>query len=196
MREGLAANGEADKSKACNGSNFTASDDPDKRDAVKGYQKLTALVFLFAALLLFRINVFDVVTVAGHSMDDYLLEGDVLIIRKFDMEEIDRYDIVVAKTGKQKVIKRVIGLPWDTVQIADGVVLINGEVVDEEFNFFTDYEGLSKEPFVLGEDEYFLLGDNRAASWDSRDFGAVSQAQLLGVAAMRILPLWRIQAMH
>lgn len=195
MRKRFAPDGQTDKSQTCNSGKFAAPDDPDKRDAVRGYQKLAALLFLFAALLLFRINVFDFVTVAGHSMDDYLLHGDTLIVRKFDVEKIDRYDIVVAKVGNQKMIKRVIGLPGDVVQIVEGAVFINGEMVDDKFNFFTDYEGLAKELFVLGEGECFLLGDNRAGSYDSRDFGAVSKSQLLGVAVMRILPLWRIEAM-
>ena len=193
MRKRFALNGEADKSQACDCGKFGAADDPDRRDAIKGDRKLTALIFLFAAVMLVRI--FDVVTVAGHSMDDFLLQGDALIVRKFDVEKIERYDVVVAKVGNQKVIKRVIGLPGDSVQVVDGAVLINGEIVDEEFNFFTDYEGLAKEPFALGEDEYFLMGDNRSGSYDSRDFGAVNKGQLLGAAVMRILPLWRIEAM-
>ena len=89
-------------------------------------------------------------------------------------------------------IKRVIGLPGETVQIADGVITIDGEVLEEHYGMEPmEAAGLASEPFVLGEEEYFVLGDNRNNSGDSRSasVGAVKQDQIAGKAFFRFWPL-------
>ena len=129
-------------------------------------------------------------------MESNFLQGDVLIVKKFDISEPGRYDVVIAKVGNQSMIKRVIGLPGETVQILDGRVLVNGKVVDKSFDFCTDYEGVADEPYVLSEKEYFLMGDNRSVSYDSRNFGGIKLEQIEGIVAVRILPLWRIDVIQ
>ena len=88
------------------------------------------------------------------------------------------------------LIKRVIGLPGDTVELRDGTVLINGVLLDEPYvNGAQTFCGNYCEPFTLGPDEYFLMGDNRANSLDSRSFGPISSDEIIGRVVMRYWPL-------
>ena len=92
-------------------------------------------------------------------------------------------------------IKRIIGLPGETVQIVDGVIYIDGEPLEENYGYepIEDAKRAS-EPILLGEDEYFVMGDNRNDSSDSRDpaVANVSRSQIIGRAFVRIWPLDRI----
>lgn len=92
---------------------------------------------------------------------------------------IDRMDIVIIKTSSEDgtIMKRVIGLPGDTVHIHDGRVYVNGEPVD---NIPTELAGTAYFPLRLGEDEYYVLGDNRAVSKDSRNrfVGPIKEEQI------------------
>ena len=89
-------------------------------------------------------------------------------------------------------IKRIIGLPGETVQIVDGYIYINGKQLDEHYgNEIIEEAGMAAEPVTLGEDEYFVMGDNRNNSQDSRvsDVGAIHRDELMGRAWIRIWPL-------
>lgn len=136
--------------------------------------------------------------VSGRSMNPTLENGDNLITDKISYRFSDpkRYDIVVFpfedETGKRNFIKRIIGLPGETVQIKDGEVYINGELLGETYGKEKmDYAGRASEPITLGDDEYFVLGDNRNNSKDSRyeDVGNISRDRLIGRAFIRIWPL-------
>ena len=86
-------------------------------------------------------------------------------------------------------IKRIIGLPGETVEIRGEKIYINGEILEEDYGSTpTDYAGVAEEPVVLGEDEYFVLGDNRGGSRDSRDIGPVKRENIDGKAVLRIYP--------
>lgn len=90
------------------------------------------------------------------------------------------------------LIKRIIGLPGETVQIVDGVIYIDGEVLEEDYGReVMNHSKRAAEPILLGEDEYFVLGDNRNYSSDSRDadVGNVHFSQIVGKTAIRIWPL-------
>ena len=112
--------------------------------------------------------------VNGESMYPALHNKDNLIVDKISYRFSDprRYDIIVFPyhyKDRTYYIKRVIGLPGETVQIKDGMIYINGSVYLEEQNFSQmEDAGIAKDEITLGEDEYFVLGDNRNRSEDSR----------------------------
>ena len=106
-----------------------------------------------------------------------------------------RYDIIVFPYQYEEntfYIKRIIGLPGETVQIAEGEIYINGEVLRETYGREVIQDpGMAAEPITLGEDEYFVLGDNRNASSDSREpsVGVIHRDDIVGRAWIRIWPL-------
>ena len=138
--------------------------------------------------------------VSGSSMENTLSDGDNLIVDKITYRFSDpkRYDIIVFPYQYEDntyFIKRIIGLPGETVQIVDGTIYINGEVLDESYGReVMKNSGMAADPITLGEDEYFVLGDNRNDSTDSRDpsVGKIKRNQIIGRAWVRIWPLSKI----
>ena len=134
---------------------------------------------------------------SGESMETTLSDGDHLIVDKisYRFRDPERYDIVVFPYRLEEntyYIKRIIGLPGETVQIVDGYVYINGVQLDEHYgNEIMEKPGIAAEPVTLGEDEYFVLGDNRNNSQDSRtaSVGVIHRDEILGRAWVRIWPL-------
>lgn len=135
--------------------------------------------------------------VSGSSMETTLSDGDQLIVDKmsYRFRDPNRYDIVVFPYQYEEntyYIKRIIGLPGETVQIVDGYVYIDGQQLDEHYgNEVMLDPGIAEEPVTLGDDEYFVLGDNRNNSQDSRaaNVGVIHRKDLLGRAWIRIWPL-------
>ncbi len=135
--------------------------------------------------------------VIGSSMEATLSNDDNLIVDKISYRFRDpiRYDIIVFPyqyADETYYIKRVIGLPGETVRIDEaGTIYINDQVLDETYGKEIIKEpGRAFEPILLGEDEYFVLGDNRNNSSDSRDpsVGNIKQSNIIGKAFIRIWP--------
>ena len=163
-------------------------------------------IIVVVALACFTVYAFgNQVVVSGNSMTPLLDSDDIVLMNQLKLvwEKPGRFDVVVFQREDQKKnIKRVIGLPGETVQIKDGQVWINGEVLQEEKQTMeVDGEmvelekkialaGLAENPVVLGADEYFLLGDNRDSSEDSRfaNVGNVKESQIIGKVWFRIHP--------
>ena len=159
----------------------------------------TALYLLgvVAITLLFVQFVGQRTHVNGDSMNVTLEDGDNLMVDKlsYRFSDPERYDIIVFPYQYQEktyYIKRIIGMPGETVQVIDGMVYIDGEMLDESYGKeVMEYAGVASEPIELGEDEYFVLGDNRNNSSDSRDpsVGNIKEDQIIGKAFLRIWPL-------
>ena len=134
--------------------------------------------------------------VQGLSMETTLYNNDNLLVDKISYRFRDpkRFEIVVFPYQYREnifYIKRIIGLPGETVQVIDGYVYIDGEQLDEHYgNELMANPGIAGEPLMLGKDEYFVLGDNRNHSSDSRDpsVGVLTRKDLLGRAWLRIYP--------
>ncbi len=137
--------------------------------------------------------------VEGDSMYPMLHDGDNLIVDKitYKFSDPERFDIVVFPYQYETnifYIKRIIALPGETILIKDGVIYIDGEVLDEEYGAeVIELSGIAAEEIQLGDDEYFVLGDNRNHSKDSRDpsVGLLHEDDLVGRAWMRIWPFER-----
>ncbi|MCD7841767.1 MAG: signal peptidase I [Lachnospiraceae bacterium] len=135
--------------------------------------------------------------VRGDSMYPALNDGDQLIVDMISYRFTDpqRFDVIVFPFQYQEdtyFIKRIIGLPGETVQISDGLIYINGEVLEESYGYEEiKNAGLVSEPITLGEQEYFVLGDNRNNSTDSREpsVGNISKDEIIGKALFRIWPV-------
>lgn len=134
--------------------------------------------------------------VDGSSMETTLSDGDNLIVDKisYRFHDPERYDIIVFPyryAEKTYYIKRIIGMPGEKVQIIDGEVYINDKLLGEHYGTeVMANPGIAAQPIVLGEDEYFVLGDNRNHSSDSRDpsVGILKRKDLIGRAWVRIFP--------
>jgi len=137
------------------------------------------------------------------SMQNTLLDGDNIIMDEFTyhVSEPERYDVICFKSYKEKdlLIKRIIGLPGETVRIIDGVIYINDkEIRDIKGLKAPEYAGLAATEIKLDSNEYFVLGDNRAESIDSRydEIGNVKRREILGKASLVIWPLNRIKVIE
>ena len=135
--------------------------------------------------------------VSGHSMETTLSNGDNLIVDKLSYRFRDpkRFDIIVFPFKYEEntyYIKRIIGLPGETVQVVDGCAYIDGELLESDIYGaeLMEDSGIAGELLTLKEDEYFVLGDNRNHSSDSRDpsVGILTREDLLGKAWVRIYP--------
>ncbi|WP_246241152.1 signal peptidase I [Anaerocolumna sedimenticola] len=154
-------------------------------------------VVVIVSVLLIHQFVGQQIEVSGSSMESTLHNEDHLILEKvsYEINKPKRFDIVVFRPYEEDkdtyYIKRVIGLPGETIQIIGSDIYINDQLLNEDYgnNPIAD-GGIAKEPIVLGKDEYFLLGDNRNNSKDSRDssIGAVERKAIIGRAWVRIWP--------
>ena len=169
-------------------------------------QDAVIFVCCVAAALFLRVFVAEFVKVKGRSMLPTLQNGEVMLVSRGDyrLGQPQRFDVVIChypgrymdkrKWFKQCFVKRVIGLPGETIAIEDGLVQINGAAIGE--TFLDESRNLRKrtmEPRILGNDEYFVMGDNRDASNDSRRIGPIKGKDIIGRARVVLWPIkgWR-----
>lgn len=160
----------------------------------------TSLYLLVVLILTFLVVTYvgQRTKVSGSSMEPMLSDGDNLIVDKlsYRFSEPERFDIIVFPfryAEKTYYIKRIIGLPGETVFIdEEGNIYINDELLRESYGReVIEDPGRAYEPVTLGENEYFVLGDNRNNSSDSRDpvVGNIHRDEFIGKAWVRIWPL-------
>jgi len=159
----------------------------------------TSIYLLVVLLLTYLVITFvgQRTEVSGSSMETTLSDRDNLIVDKisYRFNDPQRFDIIVFPYRYQKdtyYIKRIIGLPGETVQIdGEGNIYIDGEVLEESYGRETmESPGRAYEEIKLEDDEYFVLGDNRNNSSDSRDpsVGNIRRSEIIGRAWLRIWP--------
>ena len=157
---------------------------------LKLLKELLPYIIIIIVVIIIRTFIFTPVVVNGPSMMNTLHNGDVMILDKIGMKlgGIKRFDIVVIQTGKTKIINRVIGMPGETISYHDNKLYINGkEVSDNHSNEITyDFEEVK-----IPDGEYYVLGDNRTDSVDSRILGTIPKNEILGHATFIIYPFNR-----
>ena len=156
-------------------------------------------IFVIASVIVLPIRyfLFQPFIVKGESMIPNFHQGDYLIVDEisYRFSSPERGDVVVFKYPKntsQKFIKRIIGLPGETVEIKNGEVIIykdnETQILDEEY-LPNPSETIGTLKFSLGIEEYFVLGDNREFSYDSRAWGSVPVKNIIGKVFLRVLPI-------
>ena len=155
----------------------------------KKWKEYIPFVIVIVLILLLKCFVITTIRVNGVSMYPTLHDNDIMLLDKisYRFQDIDRFDIVVVEHGKDKLIKRVIGLPGEVIEYKDNCLLVDGKEVKDAYN------SIEQEDFlvVLEDDEYFVMGDNRVDSLDSRSIGPVSKSSILGHAIYTIFPFSR-----
>jgi signal peptidase I len=159
------------------------------------------LVISVAASILIITFLYQPVRVEGTSMLPELQDQDRLFINKFvyRFEKIERGDVVVfhyPRDPAKSYIKRVIALPGDDLRIDQGKVYVNGHLLKESYvpGQYRDSRSLDEEVIPVGE--YFVMGDHRSISSDSRDFGSVERSLIYGKAAFVYWPAEKIGLIH
>lgn len=166
---------------------------------------LLLIVLTITASYLITTNIFVKTAVAGVSMEPTLMEGQVVIVNKIEyyLKSPKRNDVIVYKQSNREhsyyEIKRVIGLPGETVKIKNGIIYINDEALKEKVKTETiENAGLAEEGIKLDDNEYFVLGDNRNDSEDSRfaSVGNVLKNEILGKAVATEKPFTLVDSLN
>lgn len=156
---------------------------------MKVIKEVIPYIVIVVVVVLIRTFIITPVRVDGDSMKNTLKNGDILLLYK--LSSIDRNDIIVLDEEKdnEKIIKRVIGMPGETVAIKKGKIYINDKVIDDEYAYgeTSDYNKVT-----LADDQYFILGDNRLISKDSRYFGPIKDNEIKGKIVFRLFPFTKI----
>ena len=189
-------------------------EEPEKQKDEKKQKKRSPLSYLLEGMIYIALIVFCVyvvpnyiiqrTVVSGESMQDTLQNGESLLVSKisYKMADPERYDIIVfypkGRDVDEYYVKRIYGLPGETIQIKEQDIYINGSKIEDPYAKDAMLEaGLAEEPFTLAEDEFFVLGDHRSLSLDSRTApedepsgpGPVKRENIAGKVVLRIWPL-------
>ncbi len=199
-------------------SNAVIDDIKENRKAAKKKRSIRGVIIeivIYLLIIVFCIHVVPTymvqrTVVSGESMEDTLHNGESLLVNKmaYRFHDPERYDIIVfypkGRDVDEYYVKRIYGLPGETIYIKDNSIYINGEKIDDPYakDAMDDSEielGTEDNPYTLGDDEYYVLGDHRSVSLDSRFKqtgehgddapGAVKRENIAGKVFIRIWPL-------
>jgi signal peptidase I len=152
-------------------------------------------LLVLGVLLLLRATVATPVRVSSASMEPTFAAGDTVLVsqQRPELDDLDRGDLVtfVSPEDDRRAVKRVVGLPGDSLVIKDSVLYVNDRAVDEPYVDHALIDAYYSRTFTVPEGRVFLLGDNRGNSVDSRDYGAVPVDDLLGRVVVRLWPVVR-----
>ena len=146
-------------------------------------------VVIIILVLVVKYNIVAPIRVNGKSMNNTLKEGDIMIldIIGYRTSRLKRFDIVVVDNGKDYLIKRVIGLPGEEIEYKDNKLYVNGKEVNDKYG-----NGKTSDFKVkVGKNKYFVLGDNRTNSLDSRYYGSFNKKKILGKTNFTVFPFNR-----
>ena len=158
----------------------------NKKDIKKSIKEYLPYVIIIIVVILIRTFLFTPIKVNGTSMYPTLEPNYFMILNKIGLNKgLNRWDIVVVKENKKYIIKRVIALPGESVAYIDGVLYINKREVKDNYSLSktNDFSEI-----YLKDNEYFVMGDNRAVSADSRMIGPVNKDEIIGKTSFVFFP--------
>ncbi len=174
-------------------------EDKTKQEEIKINQKkasrdvfLDYLPYIIIILIVMIIRTFIAtpIRVNGTSMEATLHNGETMILNKLGMKTsgLKRWDIIVLKTKNSHLIKRIIALPGETIKYEDGKLYINNKEIEDKYSLTTteDFEEIT-----IPKEQYFVMGDNRYLSQDSRAIGPVNKSDIIGKTNIILFPLDR-----
>ena len=144
---------------------------------------------ILIAVIIIRTFIVTPVMVNGDSMYSTLKDNQLLLLKKYD-HSFERGEIIVFNYNNSKLVKRVIGMPGETIKYEDGNLYINDNLIEDEFSKITKdykYEG------TIPENHYFVLGDNRNYSLDSRIIGPIKKDDIVGATSFSLWPIKTIK---
>ena len=152
---------------------------------MKFLKSLLPYIIIIFIVVIIRTYIMTPVRVNGTSMYPTLDGGEIMLLNK--LGKIDRFDIVVVKLDdkEENLIKRIVGLPGETIEIRASRIYINDKELEDNFGVGVTYD---IDKMTLGKDEYFMLGDNRSISLDSREFGAIKREEIKGTTNFVMYP--------
>lgn len=163
----------------------------------KFIKELIPYIVILVAVILIRTYIVTPIKVHGASMQPTLYGDEIMLLTKYDKNKLEQFDIVVVHINlvysgnryDEDLIKRIIGLPGDSVSCEDGKIYVNGRLLDEKYS---DGKTNDFSKVTLKEDEYFVLGDNRDDSFDSSEFGVIKKSQIKGKTSLVLFPFNKI----
>lgn len=157
----------------------------NKEKVIEIIKELLPYVIILIVVVVIRTFFFTPIMVNGPSMNPTLDGGEIMILNK--RSKIERFNIVVVDTGSDVIIKRVIALPGEKIKCEDNKVYVNYHLQEEDYS--QGNTCMSNEfEYSLGDDEYFVMGDNRGNSADSRNIGPVKREQIKGTTNFILYP--------
>lgn len=149
---------------------------------------LIGYIIVIIIVLLVKQFIITPIRVNQNSMNNTLYDKDIMILDKisYRFTDIKRFEIVVIKKSNEYLIKRVIGLPGETIEYKDNKLYVNGKIVEENFNHQDTKDYILED--IIPEGYYFVVGDNRPDSLDSRLFGLIKREEILGKTNLVLFP--------
>lgn len=166
-----------------------------KEKVIDFIKESSVYIIIVVVIVLLKIYVISPIRVNGTSMNPTLENGDIMILNKigYRITKIKRFDIVVIKYKDELLIKRVIGLPGEKIKYENNTLYVNDKALDEEFDKTYTYNFSLKEigSTTVPDNSYFVLGDNREVSKDSRSIGFIDREDIVGKSSLTLFPLNR-----
>ncbi len=160
-----------------------------KEKLKKIFKEYLPYLIVIIGVILIKQFVVSPIIVNGESMMKTLHDKDVMFLNRlsYRFSKIERFDIVVIDNGSEYIIKRVIGMPGEEITCEDGNIFINGKKIKDSYGYGKTENFYYKVP----KNEYYVLGDNRENSMDSRYFGSFNKKTILGKTSFIIFPFKR-----
>lgn len=162
----------------------------EKKNKKAILKEILSYIVIILIVLFIKMHIVSPIRVNGNSMYDTLHDKDIMILNEFIyyFSDVKRNDIVVVEEDNEYLIKRVIGLPGERIKCENGEIYINGKKYNDKYS---NSETKDFEEIKIKNGEYFVLGDNRKVSLDSRTFGSYKKKEIKGKASFTVFPFDR-----